>query len=87
VLFSSTPIASPQSGSLVNLAFHVIQTPRQSCQLCLPRLVSSAVVNGQEFTTQVDDAQGQFVLSPGVDPFEARAGTKSFAARLRRRGR
>jgi autotransporter-associated beta strand protein len=93
VLYSSTPIASPQAGSLVNLAFHVIPTPGQSRQLwlrwqsCLPRLVSSAIVNGQEFTTQVDDAQGQFVLSPAADPMEARAGTKSFAARIRRRGR
>jgi hypothetical protein len=74
-LFSTTPISSTQPGSLVTLAFRAIETPsqswqlwlrRQSCQLCTPRLVDNVTISGQEFTTQVDDAQGQFVLSPGV---------------------
>jgi hypothetical protein len=31
------------------------------------QLVNRAMANGQQFTTQVDDAQGQFILSHGMD--------------------
>jgi hypothetical protein len=71
----------------VNLSFHVIQPPGQSWQLCLPRLASNITVNGQEFTSQVDDAQGQFVLSPGVDQPAARTVAKLVAGKTARRGR
>jgi hypothetical protein len=79
VLYSTTPIASAQPGGLVNLAFHVIpQAGRhiRSGDVGSLRLVNAVTVDGHEYTTQVDDAQGQFVLSPGVDAvtFTARAG-------------
>jgi N-acetylneuraminic acid mutarotase len=79
VLYSTTPIASAQAGSLVNLAFHVIPQAGRHIRrgdVGSVRLVNAVTVDGHEYTTQVDDAQGQFVLSPGVDEvtFTARGG-------------
>jgi hypothetical protein len=74
VLYSTTPIASSQSGSLVNLSFHVLQPVDpgiQSANSNSLHLAKVVTVDGQEFTTQVDDAQGQFVLSPAVDQLGA----------------
>jgi hypothetical protein len=69
-LFSTTPFTDSRAGSLVNITFHVLGkqwtgagTPRNSTVV----LVHSVVLEGQEFTTQVDDAQGQLVLTLGVD--------------------
>jgi hypothetical protein len=70
-LYSTTPINANKAGSLVNIAFHInpvadavrfAQVPFRSVQL-----VSSVMVKGEQFVTQVDDAQGQFVLSPGLN--------------------
>jgi hypothetical protein len=60
-LFSTTPLAATQAGSLVNITFHVV--PGASLSSTAVRLESSASPHGQSFITQVDDAQGQFVLS------------------------
>jgi hypothetical protein len=91
-LYSTTPITSAQAGSLVNLAFQVMQAPGQNVGLTRSsastlQLVNTVTVYGQEFTTQVDDAQGQFVLSPGVNQLAARAGAKLVAGKAGRRGR
>jgi hypothetical protein len=64
-LYSTTAITATDAGSLVNIAFHV--APGASVPVSAVQLVNSTMVNGRQFATQVDDAQGQFVLSPGVD--------------------
>jgi hypothetical protein len=73
-LYSLTPITVSQAGSLVNIAFHVrSDAPAVPADGAAVQLVSMATVNGQQFTTQVDDAQGQYVLSQGVDRVAMRA--------------
>jgi hypothetical protein len=64
-LYSTTAITATQAGSLVNIAFHMM--PRAAVSTTSVQLVNRAMANGQQFTTQVDDAQGQFILSRGVD--------------------
>jgi hypothetical protein len=64
-LYSTTAITATHGGSLVNIAFHVL--PGTAASATPVELVNRAMVNGQQFTTQVDDAQGQFILSRGVD--------------------
>jgi parallel beta-helix repeat protein len=68
-LYSTTPISANNAGSLVNIVFRIdpladavrfAHAPLGSVQL-----VNSVTVNGEQFVTQVDDAQGQYVLSPG----------------------
>jgi hypothetical protein len=87
-LYSTTPIRSAQAGSLVDLAFHVVQSPIHGARLTglpegLPRLVNNVTVNGQVFTNQVDDAQGQLVLSPGVDQLPVWTGVNLVAVKTR----
>jgi hypothetical protein len=65
VIFGTTPLQTTQAGSLVNITFHVI--PGTSAPATAVRLMSTTTAKGQAFTTQVDDAQGQLVLSPGAD--------------------
>jgi hypothetical protein len=83
-LYSTTPINANNAGSLVNIAFHVnpaadavrfAHAPLGSVQL-----VSSVTVSGEQFVTQVDDAQGQFVLSSGLTRF----GTGRFSGSSRK---
>jgi hypothetical protein len=64
-LYSATPITAFQPGSLVNIAFHVV--PGAKSPPAAVQLVNRVMPGGQPFTTQVDDGQGQFVLSPGKD--------------------
>jgi sugar lactone lactonase YvrE len=64
-LYSTVPITAAVAGSLVNIRFHVL--PGASAPSTAVKLVNSLTIEGQQFTTQADDAQGQFVLSPGVD--------------------
>jgi N-acetylneuraminic acid mutarotase len=64
-LYSLTAVTAAQAGSLVNIVFHVV--PGASTTATAVQLVSAVTVNGEQFGTQVDDSQGQFVLSPGVD--------------------
>jgi hypothetical protein len=76
VLYSTSPIAMDQAGSLVNITFHVRGGTRRAGERSLKtsalvQLVSSVTVSGQEFTTQLDDGQGALVLSPGVDQLAA----------------
>jgi hypothetical protein len=66
-LYNTTALTAADAGSLVNIAFHV--APGASVPATAVQLVNSALPNGRQFTTQVDDAQGQFILSPGVDRF------------------
>jgi N-acetylneuraminic acid mutarotase len=70
-LYSTTPINANNAGSLVNIAFHIdpaADTVRFAhAPLGSVQLVSSVTVNGEQFVTQVDDAQGQYVLSPGLN--------------------
>jgi hypothetical protein len=63
-LYSTTPLTSAEAGSLVDIDFHVV--PGASAPTGV-RLVNSVIVDGTQFVTQVDDAQGQLVLSPGAD--------------------
>jgi hypothetical protein len=68
VLYSTTPVAAKSAGSLVTIAFHVRSEAsgaesRTSAEASV-RLVSSVLIDGAQFSTQVDDAQGAFVLSP-----------------------
>jgi hypothetical protein len=64
-LYSTTPLATSQAGSLVDIGFHV--APGTLAPATSVRLVPSTVLGGRQFTTQVDDTQGQLVLSPGID--------------------
>jgi autotransporter-associated beta strand protein len=64
-LYSTTAITTTQAGSLVNIAFHVL--PGATVSAASVQLINRTTPNGQQFTTQVDDAQGQFILSRGVD--------------------
>jgi hypothetical protein len=63
VLYSTTPMDAPEGGSLVNIAFNVL--PGARSRGANVQLLDSARVNGHEYRTQVDDAQGQLVLGPG----------------------
>jgi hypothetical protein len=63
-LFSTTAITATQAGSLVNIAFHVL--PGKSVPSTAVQLGASVVPSGQQFSTQVDDSEGQLVLSPGM---------------------
>jgi hypothetical protein len=62
----------------VNIAFHV--QPGAAVSATSVQLVNRAMPNGQQFTTQVDDAQGQFILSPGVDRLVVDTGVSQAAA-------
>ena len=71
-LYSTTAITTARAGSLVNIAFHLridtwrdVRPPKASAPSV--RLVSMVTPNGQEFSTQVDDAQGALVLSRGMN--------------------
>jgi hypothetical protein len=77
-LYSTTPITATQAGSLVNIAFHVL--PGATLSATSVQLVDSAMPNGQQFTTQVDDAQGQFILSSGADRLEVRIRNRALSA-------
>jgi hypothetical protein len=63
-LFGPEALATTQGGVLVNIAFQPVPG---AARLTAVRLVESLTLNGQLFTTQVDDTQGQLVLSPGTD--------------------
>jgi hypothetical protein len=62
-LYSTTAISATQSGSLVNIAFHVV--PGAAVPATAVQLVSTVTPNGRSFSTEVADDQGQYVLSPG----------------------
>ena len=62
-LYRATPIVAADAGSLVNIVFHIVPG-KTSASLTTVQLVNSVMANGQQFVTQVDDAQGQLVLSP-----------------------
>jgi N-acetylneuraminic acid mutarotase len=62
-LFSTTPITASAAGSLVNITFHV--QSRRRLALSAVQLVNKVSADGQEFTTQITDAQGQLVLGFG----------------------
>ncbi len=64
-LYSLTPIASGQAGSLVNIAFHV--KPGVTATSTPIRLVDSVTAGGQNFGTGLTDFDSAMVLSPGVD--------------------
>jgi hypothetical protein len=69
-LYSPTPITQAEAGSLVNITFRITDgepsgVSRRSLGAQV-QLASSLIISGQEFTTQVDDAQGQYVLSAGT---------------------
>ena len=64
-LFSTTAITATHAGSLVNITFHV--APGASAAGTAVQLVSSVAPNGQWFSTEVADGDGQYVLSPGMD--------------------
>ena len=85
-LYSTTAITATQSGSLVNIAFHV--KPGATVPATAVHLVAAASPDGEPFTTRVDDAQGQFVLSFGTDRLvnlpAAAAPDTSFNVRPRR---
>jgi hypothetical protein len=64
-LYSTTAITSSQAGSLVNIIFHIMPGP--SAPATVVQLVSAVAPQGQWFTTEVADSEGQFVLTPGLD--------------------
>jgi hypothetical protein len=76
VLYSATPVSATQTGSLVNINFHFrsgepggVSSRSASSRngRSAVQLVISVTLDGEQFTTQVDDLQGQFILSPGTD--------------------
>jgi hypothetical protein len=69
-LSSSTPIPSAVGGSLITIDFHPLvvgRVPNPSINL-----VASVNINGQVIGTELEDAQGTFILTPapvnGFDP-------------------
>jgi hypothetical protein len=68
-LYSTTPVSTNDAGSLVNIAFHLNPAAEAARFANVPlgsvQLVSSVTVNGEQFATQVDDTQGQYILSFG----------------------
>jgi hypothetical protein len=75
-LYSTTPFAGHQAGSLVTIAFHLHpgepggvspRSPGAGDGPTTVQLLGSAIINNEQFVTQVDDDQGQYVLSPGID--------------------
>jgi hypothetical protein len=75
-LYITTPMAQDEAGSLVNIIFYLrtgeaVGVSPRSARLwsgtTAVQLVTSVTAVGQQFATQVDDAQGQLVLSPGVE--------------------
>jgi hypothetical protein len=88
VLYSTTPIAAAQAGSLVNIVFHLrdeevrVSSPPRPTEAVA--LVNAVTIDGQRFVTQVDDGQGQFVLSPGLDQLAAGPASGRFG-KIRRR--
>jgi hypothetical protein len=70
-LYSATPVSANNAGSLVNIAFHINPASEAARFANVPlgsvQLASSVSADGEQFTTQVDDPQGQFVLSPGLN--------------------
>jgi N-acetylneuraminic acid mutarotase len=71
-LYSTTPITATQAGSLVNITFHIV--PGASIPATAVQLVNSASPNGQTFSMELADDQGQYVLSPGLDRLVIRMG-------------
>jgi hypothetical protein len=72
-LYSTTAATASQPGSLVNVTFHVV--PNVAALATSVELVDSILADSREFTTQVDDAQGQLVLSPGAHSLHVRTGS------------
>jgi sugar lactone lactonase YvrE len=64
-LYSATPITETQAGSLVSITFHVL--PGVIDPVTNVRLVSAVTTQDRGYETEVADAAGQLVLSPGVD--------------------
>ncbi len=74
-IYSLTPITATEAGSLVNIAFHVqngTQAPATAVQL-----VNAVTAGSQPFATEVADAQGGLILSPGVDRFVIQTGVNT----------
>jgi N-acetylneuraminic acid mutarotase len=68
-LYSTTPISADQPGSLVRITLHPL--PGAALPASTVQLVNSVEINGQEYVTQLDDAQGRLVLSPSADSLTA----------------
>jgi YDG domain len=79
-LYSSTPIATNQGGSLVNIIFHPLAaSERRGVNSPVPatttvQLVNSATPNGQHFDTGLTDSQSGMILSPGINQVEVPTG-------------
>jgi autotransporter-associated beta strand protein len=87
-LFSTTPIMTTAAGSLVNITLHPIAGNWPPASATALQLLDSVIIGGQQFVTQVDDAQGQYVLGPGLDSVVLKAGRWSSRMEgLRRPGR
>jgi hypothetical protein len=71
-VFSTQAITATQAGSLVSIAFHV--QPGATEPATAVQLANRTLIGGQQFTTQVDDALGQYVLSPGMDRLTVQTG-------------
>jgi hypothetical protein len=71
-LYNTTPLTTREAGSLVDVSFHLV--PGSSASTAAVQMVNSLVMNGRQFSTQVDDAQGQLVLSPGVSRLDIGTG-------------
>jgi hypothetical protein len=62
-LYSTTGLVGTEGGSLVNIVFHVL--PGAAVPITAVQLVDRVMAGGQQFATQVDDAEGALVLSFG----------------------
>jgi hypothetical protein len=83
-LHSTTALTATEGGSLVNIAFRLLPGQRSqpatggvSPPWTALQLVSSAAVDGKQFNTQLDDAEGALVLSTGRDRLEVGAGVRA----------
>jgi glucose/arabinose dehydrogenase len=72
-LYSTTAISATQAGSLVNIAFQVL--PGTVVPATAVQLVNAVTPSGRSFSTEVADAQGQYVLSPGMDRLVVETGS------------
>jgi hypothetical protein len=64
-LYGTAAITAEEGGSLVKIVFHMVSGASPATTTV--QLVTAVTVSGEHFATQVDDARGQLVLSPGVN--------------------
>jgi Cohesin domain len=75
-MYSSTPIAAAQPGSLATIVFNLLPNAKQKSTTV--GLADSVTPNGQYFSTVLADSLGAMILSPGADRVTIQTGVDPF---------